>query len=238
MTLIPLDDPIWSRLYGAYGVRDVPGKLRQLNTAWNEDVAQELFWEELHNQETLYPVTYAALPWLWEIGRNQAELPISLVMFCSHVLFCVVSENGDSSGSNQAEGELCGVSLNATDHEHDWIPKEKHLTNDDMGLLHRVQAWFNENKQELSDQCLSCIALGDAQRAPHLAIGPVALAGGLRVAYAIEMWSEGEPIDDIIEEYPPERPDAQVASAFATRIAGQAQELSAFLKQYAAEFIN
>lgn len=60
--LIPLDDPVWGVLYGPYGVEDVPGALRRLSEGWDTAVAEDLFWERLHHQETLYPVTYAALP--------------------------------------------------------------------------------------------------------------------------------------------------------------------------------
>lgn len=40
--LIALDDPLWTRLYGADGVPDVTGSLEALSRCWDEAEAREL----------------------------------------------------------------------------------------------------------------------------------------------------------------------------------------------------
>ena len=108
---ISLSAPIWSRLYGPYGVEDVAGGLRRLQTEWDEEVARDLYWEKLHHQETLYPVTYAALPWLWDMPSCPPSEQKNRLMFFSHVIDCALSAGRDPSGLYQ------GLGLRFEDHQ-------------------------------------------------------------------------------------------------------------------------
>ncbi|MGL4236860.1 hypothetical protein [Tabrizicola sp.] len=68
--LIRLSDPIWSRLYGPCGNFDVTGHIGRLLNGWNKAIADELFGDRLHHQESFYPVTYASIPWLRLVGKH------------------------------------------------------------------------------------------------------------------------------------------------------------------------
>jgi hypothetical protein len=68
---IAFADNIWSRLYGPYGNRSVELQLRMLSEKWDNAVAKELFWEELHHQDDIYPATFAALPWLVALSPSK-----------------------------------------------------------------------------------------------------------------------------------------------------------------------
>lgn len=81
---IALDDPVWNRLHSAYGVQDVAGPLRKLHDNWDSALANDLFWNKLHHQDTLYPATYAALPWLWPLVGKHAGARSALLGFFAH----------------------------------------------------------------------------------------------------------------------------------------------------------
>ncbi len=138
--LISLDDFIWPRLYGPYGHEDVAGALSQLARVWDGDVAQDLFWEKLHHQDTLYPATYAALPWLWKFDQEQHTKGAETLEFLSHVLACAVAQHGGVSATYN------GLSLDFRDHHHDWIDDDKYLTPQDMEILGAACAMVHRNR--------------------------------------------------------------------------------------------
>lgn len=84
--ILALDDPLWAYLPGAYGVEDVAGPLSSLLDVWNEEQAAKLLWNTLHHQETLYPVTWSALPWLWKIASKHEEAVLPIFDFVAQVL--------------------------------------------------------------------------------------------------------------------------------------------------------
>ena len=114
--LLALNDPIWERLYGPSGTKNVSSFIARLLEEWDEALARELYWDWLQHQDTLYPVTYAALPYLWQISARENHGEVETLQFFSQVLVCAFSGPAEA---------LNGLSLNIPDHHHPWIPEKK-----------------------------------------------------------------------------------------------------------------
>jgi hypothetical protein len=192
---IALHDPIWSRLYGPYGVQDVKGALDRLSASWDKSVADHLFWERLHHQETLYPVTYAALPWLRQIALQHPEARRDILLFLSWVAFCAV--DAERLGPDQ----FSGLSLDLGMHRQTWLPQEIWLTAADLPVLSALDDWMKSDLPRIIDDCLGEMR-GECDRstATYLAVGPLAIWGGREAARAVVMWNDGEKVDVIREE--------------------------------------
>ncbi|ASA19445.1 hypothetical protein [Paenibacillus donghaensis] len=80
--MLELDSPVWSRLHGPFGsAGPVPELLKQLGHSYIAEVKDELYWEHLFHQNTLYPATYAAFPYLAEIACRTADLEVKLDIY-------------------------------------------------------------------------------------------------------------------------------------------------------------
>lgn len=147
--MIPLDDPIWKRLYGPYGIADVSAILRKLDQGWDDGLARDLIWEKLFHQETIYPVTYAALPYLTSLaqvfGNNSLLINCAFSSFLEVILRPLPLEVLKS----RAEKYL-GLSLQASDHHHSWIKPEDWLTVKDESILAQLEKDFETSLPELN----------------------------------------------------------------------------------------
>lgn len=82
---LDLADPIWAYLPGAYGVEEVAKPLARLVQNWDEDLCNDLLWNRLQHQDSLYPATWAALPWLWQIAGTHDEACGPILDFIAHL---------------------------------------------------------------------------------------------------------------------------------------------------------
>lgn len=190
--LIPLSDPIWSRLYGPYGVQDVAGDLGRLSVAWDRAVAKKLFWDRLHHQESLYPATYAALPWLRAIAQQDPNACKDVMSFLSWVIYCALYPRASH------EEPLAGLALDLADHQLKWLPKENWLSETDLPVLRSLSEWADEEFPRIAEDCITAIK-GEEDRiaVSHLAWAPLSIRGAFAAARALEMFVEGEEPDDI-----------------------------------------
>lgn len=237
MVKIPLNDPVWTRLYGPYGVRNVPGILESLKTHWDDDLARELFWEELHHQDDIYPATYAALPWLLDIFQGRSSMPKEALIFFSVVLRCAVAPHGTGCDGKGPKGKYRGLAQHISDHAHSWLPVDQRLTEKDMASLKQLESWFEKAAPCIAEICLSAIESADDGEDVALAEGAIALAGGENLAWATEMWADGLALPDIVAQSGANSGDAQIAGKLADRIEAKSSNLSGFLRQFA-EFLT
>ncbi len=176
---LPLDHPAWQALYGPYGVEDMPGQLAALSDGWDADIAKDLFWERLHHQETLYPVTFAALPWLMTFGAGwQGEARAELAGFLSHVVSCAFADLGDGpqfSGSVPL-GEA-GSAYTACDERlrQDFAPEM-------VALSH----WTIEAAPGIAAFCEAAAGDGPEEMSGFALTGSAVLAGAPHLAPALE----------------------------------------------------
>lgn len=186
-----LKNSIWARLYGPYGVQNVAPTLENLSRDWQQALADDLYWERLHHQETLYPVTYAALPWLWDIAPKD----VANLGFFSQVLSCAGLQTGDA---------LNGLDVNVAAHAHDWLAQDTLLSRDDMDVLSELRDWFLAHKIEIADACLTALPHAvSAHGTVHLLTGPCVCSHAGTLADALVMVVDGQSTVEIGEDLEP-----------------------------------
>ncbi|WP_270726814.1 hypothetical protein [Shimia sp. Alg240-R146] len=175
---IPLNHPIWPNLYGPYDREDISPILSQLSQAWDQDLADDLYWEKLHHQDTLYPVTFAALPILWQIApRDVANLN-----FFAHILRCT------AHGIERA-------------YEHGrYYPDPSLEDGAQQALLTAQEQWWVGNKHAIAEACLNALPLAqnDAQLT-YLLCAPCATRDAGTLAHLMDMIGQDYGDDDIDE---------------------------------------
>lgn len=223
--LISLTDDIWPRLYGPYGVQDVAGILKTLSHRWDETLASDLFWEMLHHQNDLYPVTFAALPWIWELPNRD---PNTLI-FLSHVLFCATGPWGTGCDGTGPRGTYRGLSLALRDHLDDHMPAGQRMINSDMAVLAKLERWFTKHAPLISQTCLGAISDADNYRAAQLSTGFVALNGSHRAATLLNYWADGHDEEYIWSETRLTAEDIAVLRLLIVQLNGKNKALHDFL---------
>ena len=175
---ISLDDPIWGRLYGPYGVEPVPEILAKLLEGWDEELANDLFWNKLYHQETLYPVTYAAVPWLWQITQDQERARTEVLVFLASVLS--LSRNHDR------EGQLNGLPLRNADQWQARAVLKYQLTVRDFADLGKLEQGYLALEGEIAQACLAQASVVDEMTCAWLLKAPAHQAGAADLAYDVE----------------------------------------------------
>jgi hypothetical protein len=196
---IAFADSIWSRLYGPYGNRSVDMQLRLLSEKWDSAVAKELFWEELHHQDDIYPVTFAALPWLVELSPSEGEAFQETYLFLSHVIHCACTQGGTGCDGTGPRGRYRGLSTEIEDHQHSWIPHSERLTIEDQPVLVGIEQWFSKHWEAIAKRCLNLVG-SDLVISAYAIEGFASAYGGSRVAWSTQMFAGGEDIEFISRE--------------------------------------
>ncbi|MBD8497271.1 hypothetical protein [Paenibacillus arenosi] len=104
--MLELTSPVWSELDGPYGsAENVPQLIEQLQMEYVEDVKDELYYEQLFHQNTIYSCTLAAVPYLAEIARQSQSLEIKLDIYVTCGLFEFYRSESEGT-SNELPTEL------------------------------------------------------------------------------------------------------------------------------------
>lgn len=197
--MIAFSDEIWGRLYGPYGNRSVNRQLASLTKQWDNAVAKELFWEELHHQDDIYPATFAALPWLVKLSPMSDEGFEEAQLFLSHIVHCACTLGGTGCDGTGPRGKYRGLSMEISDHQHSWIPENEWLTLNDLPILISLEQWFADNCAIIAEDCLRI--LGSDQVVSSYALeGFATMHGSSRVAFSTQMFASGEDVDVIRQE--------------------------------------
>ncbi|WP_237900918.1 hypothetical protein [Brevibacillus brevis] len=92
--MLDLASPVWGKLHGPYGLSDhIPALIQHIQHDYFSEEKEELYWELLYHQNTIYPCTYAAVPYLVEIARKTESPDILLDIFITCGMFEASSEN-------------------------------------------------------------------------------------------------------------------------------------------------
>lgn len=236
--LIPLDDPIWSRLYGPYGIKPVALELQKLQTQWDHGIAKNLFWEWLHHQDDLYPVSYAALPWIVTLAPDDDS---ETLLFLSHFIFCAFHPGASQDPLN---GKYRGLSLAPEAHHQEWLPAEQRLTTEDMAPLGALESWFGQNAATLAECCVDKATADDPWVAGNLCRGFAMLRGSEQLAYGLNNYADEHTFTpnygdfgDVVEQPPLTPTDLQVIRALFNRLHEKNPDLAAELRRYGGEDI-
>lgn len=232
---IAFDDPIWMRLYGVHGQRDVAGVLETLSRCWDERTARALYWDKLHDQDDLYPATFAALPWVWHIAPRPLEAMAETPLFLSHVLDCALGPGGMGPRGEGPRGRYRGLVLDVNAHQLSWIHVEHRPRAKDMPTLERLEAWFTQAVPEIADACMDLVSDNDPFRSANLLRGPATMMGAWSLPIALALWGGGEEMGVVLKEAPAETAgDLSAAVALASRVEARSHDLARFLREWAA----
>lgn len=101
--MLDLSSPVWQQLHGPFGPAEaVPGLLQQLQKEYSTEVKDQLYWEHLFHQDTIYSSTYAALPYLAELAGQSADPEVKLDIYVTCGIF-VANQRTVNSGNLPAE---------------------------------------------------------------------------------------------------------------------------------------
>ncbi|MDB5576213.1 MAG: hypothetical protein JWR80_1389 [Bradyrhizobium sp.] len=102
--MLPLNDPLWKKLDDAHRDRDIPQLLSRLSEAWDDKMANSLFWDCLCHQGTCYGATYAATPHLLKIAQaeNNRHQRLEIALFAGFVVHCALKARQDDRSEDQA----------------------------------------------------------------------------------------------------------------------------------------
>ncbi|MFC6648285.1 hypothetical protein [Paenibacillus rhizoplanae] len=101
--MLDLSSPVWQQLHGPFGSAEaVPGLLQQLQKDYTAEIKDELYWEHLFHQDTIYSSTYASLPYLSELARQSNDPEVKLDIYVTCGIF-VANQQTVNSGQLPAE---------------------------------------------------------------------------------------------------------------------------------------
>lgn len=222
---VSLNDPIWTRLYGPYGVQPIVPSLITLSERWNDDLARFLFWERLYHQGSLYPVTYSAMVVLWGMFPSPRPLPTDFLVFLSLAIDAAI---GDTPTTGYQ-----GLSPVVADHAHPWIPENQRLRVKDMATLIQLKTWCDATFPLIAEACVANLPAKDERSAALLLIGYARIKFAGPLARALDLWSSQEEFDEIAFSNPPDAPSIDCAAILSKRIQPTCPTLSDFLRTYA-----
>ncbi|QJB38931.1 hypothetical protein HF324_14090 [Chitinophaga oryzae] len=90
--MLTLDDRAWQFLNGPYGIDEsLPEAIAGLKAAYSKELLDDIIWERIYHQNTLYENTFAAIPHLLEVVVNSTDAEMQLDILCS--LAVLISED-------------------------------------------------------------------------------------------------------------------------------------------------
>ncbi|WP_212005481.1 hypothetical protein [Chitinophaga sp. HK235] len=93
--MLALHDAAWQQLNGPYGIDDtLPEALALLKKDWSDDLLDEIIWERIYHQNTLYENTFAAVPYLIDLAAGLPDPALQIGMLGS--LAVLISEDGNA----------------------------------------------------------------------------------------------------------------------------------------------
>ncbi|WP_421701388.1 hypothetical protein [Aliiroseovarius sp.] len=182
---IALDDPIWGRLYGPHGVEPVPDILEKLLEGWDEELANDLFWNKLYHQEDLYPVTYAALPWLWDVQKQHPEAR-AYVLGALSIFVHAMFYPPQWSKTARSCPPFPGLSLQVEDHHWDWLKPEEHLSQSDVQILAKLEGWLSARLDHMIATILTNAPNLEEKFAGDMLTGPACMMGAIQLSRDVE----------------------------------------------------
>ena len=227
--LIHFEDQIWTRLYGPYGHFDVRPALARLKSDWDDTVATDLFWERLFHQETLYPVTYASLPYLWKIFEELGDTQSELLSFLTAVIPAATEPALRSRSSNTQQTFYNGLSLDRAAHHVEWLDPDLFLTHEDMEQLSALSEWFTEHAPEMSKACFQHIPNKAKWLDVYLCAPHCALFGFHSIGHALRWWNDGNPIDEILRHFELNEAELSFSYDLAQKLYSKRPDISDFL---------
>ncbi len=92
---------IWEKLSGPYNTsRDIPNLIKELSNSFSKEVFDEIVWEYIYHQNTVYESTFATIPYLLDIMDKSDSIDYKLEsIICIGIL--LIDFNKDTDLDNE-----------------------------------------------------------------------------------------------------------------------------------------
>ncbi|MBC9908788.1 hypothetical protein [Chitinophaga varians] len=98
--MLTLDDRAWEFLSGPFGIDEsLPEAITELKSAYSKELLDDIIWERIYHQNTLYENTFAAIPHLLELAANGADPEMQADILCSLAVLIAEDVNPPLSGT-------------------------------------------------------------------------------------------------------------------------------------------
>ncbi|SEG65946.1 hypothetical protein [Paenibacillus sp. UNC499MF] len=98
--MLKWDSDVWGKLRGPYSsAENVSVLLQQLMRQYSQEIFDEIFQEYLYHQNTIYTVTYAAMPFLAQIACSTSDAEVRKELFIN----CGIIEASRREGHGHEE---------------------------------------------------------------------------------------------------------------------------------------
>lgn len=177
--MLSLTNAKWELLYGPYGNDGhIPSLITSLQQNYDQEQADELYYENLYHQNTIYPCTYAAVPYLVQMALDSSDLHIQMDIY----IVC---------GMFEAWNEL------PVSEHHNEPPQEWHdyFADLDMEEVIDIYQSYQQSIQRLKsvlEKMITQIDLIEESEKIYLLSATAALQGQRHWAKCFLMYSDGE----------------------------------------------
>jgi len=105
--LLKWNSDVWGKLSGPYSsAENIPVLLQQLMQQYNQELFDEIFQEYLYHQNTIYTVTYAAMPFLAQIACSTSDAEVRKELFVNCGIIEASRDERDEEPFPQSWAEL------------------------------------------------------------------------------------------------------------------------------------
>lgn len=101
----PSESIDWQHLSGPFGVEeDLPATITALQTNYSKELLDEIIWEKIYHQGTLYENTFAVIPYLIDIAASAADPAVKEDILSSVAV--LISEDGNAPVPDMVPAEF------------------------------------------------------------------------------------------------------------------------------------
>lgn len=102
--MLTLDDRAWQFLSGPYGIdENLPDAIAELKAGYSKELLDDIIWERIYHQNTLYENTFAAIPHLLELAANGTDAEAQADILCSLAVLIAEDANEPTPDTIPAE---------------------------------------------------------------------------------------------------------------------------------------
>ncbi|MBC9934246.1 hypothetical protein [Chitinophaga qingshengii] len=102
--MLTLDAKAWQHLSGPFGIDgSLPEAIAGLQSDYSKELLDEIIWEKIYHQDTLYENTFATIPYLLELAANNTDPETQIDILCSLAILLAADGNPPAKDTIPAE---------------------------------------------------------------------------------------------------------------------------------------
>lgn len=143
---LPLDHPLWEKLYGPYGGKHVAAILGDLLANKITDTGQDFCFEMVPAFPHLFPLTYAAAPWMFEFATKiRPPYLFGMIKLATLVQLGTGPDRfNEATNSRQKTGKFLGLPTSLPELHQSCTPNSLRIDENDLAAILRIEAGFSD----------------------------------------------------------------------------------------------